>query len=389
MNGERELLVVECLPFDEEPPGFALPLLAHPRNPELRLVQEIDEYWDVVSAFKVLEGSNSNGIPVVEKRVAVLGGPTVYGFQTTDGVLHVGTLDELRPVLMEFTEAAQHPSIVLQIGELLGDTKQKVQARLKVFELIRSHTGAGSARAFYEGSALRSALWERILKLAPSADAAHRILRVRSKLNATFEGDEVRLDLSALAPEDREIIDEHKLIADLEAEFGTSSQDHTLDEIPFVDPIQVGRVADIVRQVERTGRQEERLAIILAAILNDRNEGMSVLRQHQSERAKFANWAFREVNFRLTRLRESKEHPNDEQIIAELVPIFFTKHYPLSRGELLFFLAKHLGSSPLINAAIQRSLDRTKSMFVDFHREQIQDQLAQGRRKVIRRAQMR
>jgi hypothetical protein len=345
------------------------------------MVQEQDEYRDVVGAFKTLEGPLSKGIPVLETKVATLGGPTLHAFRTPDGVLHVGTLEELRPTLVNFTEAGEHPAVILQIRELIGDTNQKARARMIMFERIRSRTGVGSARDFYEGSALRAALWERILRMATSAEAAQRILRVRSKLDATLDGGKIRLDLSALAPEDRASIDECKLVRDLEAEFGSVAQDSYLHDLPVVDPVQVGRVADILRRIERTGRQEERLAILLAAILRNRQEGMSALGQYQNERAKFARWAFQEVNSKLARHGAGESPLSEEQLIAELVPIFFKKQFPLSRGQLLFSLAKHLGSSPVVNAAIKRTLDRTQSMFVAFYREQIEEQLAQGRAK--------
>jgi hypothetical protein len=247
-----------------------------------------------------------------------------------------------------------------------------------MLELIRTRTGIGSARDFYEGSVLRAALWERVLRMASSAEAAQRIVQVRSKLNATFDKGKIRLDLTALPPEDRATIDEHKLAADLEAEFSPVFSDSSLEALPVVDPIQVGRVADILRRVERTGRQEERLAILLAAILKNRQEGMSALRQHQNERAKFARWAFHEVNAKLRRQAKKDSHSSDEELIAELVPVFFRRQFPLSRGQLLSSLAKHLASWPVVNAAIERTLDRTQSMFVAFYRDEIRRQLAQG-----------
>jgi hypothetical protein len=58
-------------------------------------------------------------------------------------------------------------------------------------------------------------------------------------------------------------------------------------------------------------------------------------------------------------------------LIAELVPALFTKQFPMARGELLYYLAKHLAQWPEINAAIRRSVDRTRSMFVDPYRNEI------------------
>lgn len=52
----EELRVTACLRFDDDGPGFALPLLKHPTDPVRMLVQEIDEHSNALVGFKTLDG---------------------------------------------------------------------------------------------------------------------------------------------------------------------------------------------------------------------------------------------------------------------------------------------------------------------------------------------
>lgn len=374
MSDRLHLPVVGCVPFDVDPPGFALPILADPLRPNLRLVQEQDEFRDLIGSFRILEGHIARVIPVPEGNVAALNGPMIHAFRTVDDAMHVGTLEKLRPILAKFAEEDGYPAIALQAAELIGSIDQRIRARARVFDLIKSQTGEGSARDFYEGSALRSALWDRVLRTAATEEAARRILRVRPKLDAYFEGGKIRLDLTALSSDDRVAINEAQLAVDLEAEFIPSASGHSISSVEthVVNPVGAGQVSDILGKVRRAGRQEDRLAILLASILRDRQLGMSALHQYSEERAQFARWALQEIASTLSQEGDVANCPSDEQLIAELVPVFFKKQYPLSRGQLLLALAEHLGSSPLVSAAIKRTLDRTQSMYVGYYRPQIE-----------------
>jgi hypothetical protein len=214
---------------------------------------------------------------------------------------------------------------------------------------------------------------------APNADAARRILRARSRLGARIENGTITLELDALSVEDRERVDQQKLASSLLAEFDVESiTSEDLDPLSFdVKPdnaVQTERVSKVLNQIKVTGRQEERIAILVDAILQHRDVGLSALIQYGNDRAKLANWAIQEMRGRLGGF--GHESPKlDEAAIAEFIPRLFNNHYTLSRGELLFYLAKHLAKWPTVNAALRRTLDRTASVFVGNYRKKIEELL--------------
>ncbi len=391
LGSVTDLSVVGCLPFERGRAGFALPLLAHPTNPNLHVVQSIDEYRNTISGYRVLEADDSLEVISIAGPVASVGGDIVYAFLTADGVAHAGTLRVLTPVLRAF---ASYPSsrkaVVLQILELIGTNQEKKIARANMRNVLVSRGGAGVARSFYEGSALRTALWDHLLASAPNADTAYRILKARSRLYAELDPNgNIRLDLAALRPSDLMAIDQNRIAAELAAEFGTPSpQEISADldvRMPASETPQSAQIDAILTKIKSTGRQEERIAILIDEILKNRQVGISALSRYPRDRAKLANWALHELRTRLLSQEQEQRSPlfgvqiSDENLVASMVPQFFTRQYPLARGELLFYLAKHLAKWPTVNAAIQRSLDRTASIFVNYYRKQIEELLSKER----------
>jgi hypothetical protein len=127
----------------------------------------------------------------------------------------------------------------------------------------------------------------------------------------------------------------------------------------------------LAETIAKTSRQEERVALIIQLILNDRARGMEILERVQGDRAKFASYAFNEIRLSLSDSSEDK----DQLIVASLIPRFFSYTYPMNRGRLLYFLAEHLAGYPVVNRAIRSCLNKTVSMFVDAHRLEINELL--------------
>jgi hypothetical protein len=381
LNG---LQVIECLPFQPGKSGFALPLFAHPVDPNVRLVQEVDEFRNVIAGFKVLDDDlSSSEVSSLFGPAAKIGGDIVHVFITEDGRAYAGTIAELRSILMDYVNHhSERRAVILQIQELIGTGYEKRIARSNMRDVVQRYAGTKSAQAFYQGSTLRTALWQHLLALAPNDAAAKRILAARKRLSAEVDSDgTIKLDLTALAPTDRALFDEQKIVAQLKAEFDTASDGVALfgDRVQSIESTSTPETLDeILRKIKNTGRQEERIAILIEAILRDRDTGIQVLRRYQHDRAKFAQWALHELRRRLS--GQSHDSSQDELLIADLIPRFFTQQYPLARGSLLYYLAKHLAKWPHINGAIRRSLDRTASIFVDLHRREIERLLCQTSR---------
>jgi hypothetical protein len=142
-------------------------------------------------------------------------------------------------------------------------------------------------------------------------------------------------------------------------------------------------VANLARQdpfqrlaasITGTPRQEERVAIILDLILQDRLRGFEMLGEYQSS-AKFESYAVREIRAAFFRPSSS----NDEMAAASLVAKFFSYTFPMNRGRLLFCLAKHLAKYRIVNAEITDSLGKTASMSVEEYRSRIERLLADAK----------
>lgn len=380
--GAQRLKLIGCIPLEQETVGFAIPVLVGPSDASLLAVQEIDEVTGRVCRFRSLDHPRSGMISVAAGPTVGVGEHQIYAFVITPTNVRVGTLTTLRSTLEHFAEANPSRSgLLLQIRELIGSDKEKKLARTEMRALLLEKQGAAAARSFYEGSVLRSVLWNRLLSMATNEKMSRRILEVRGRLSASVTRDgQIGLNLSALSEEDRARIDAAELISGILLEFepqpvAPGKSTHFVEDQAH-DAAEVQKVVDsLLKLVRQTGRQEERIALLMSAILGDPTVGKTALLQYQNDRAKTADWAVRELRKTFIDTNWS----SDEEVIAGLVPRLFTKQWPMTRGDLLFFLAKHLGKWPLINQAIRLSLSKTHSMFVDWRRKEIEDVLSQSR----------
>jgi hypothetical protein len=393
MNFRRfdEMQVSRCLPYDYGKPSFGLPILTA-EGDERQFVQEIDELTGHISNFRLLE-TNDRMAPCIEVSRPLLkvrtGQFPVHAFIDEKGKVHIGTLEQLGNILRAFLSS--HPNstaLKLQIVEMIGDDYEKKISRIKMRNLVASTSGSNAARAFYEGSALRVTLWQRLASLAGSEEAARRILDARSKLSATITEDgSIKINLEALSPEDREAINQEQLQNELKNDFSEIEVDENEDVGQYVvdHDGEGAEVEVILRKARSAGRQEQRVAILIDAILRDRYSGIAALRAYKSDRGKVANWVLQELNRRLEHLPQDTQlfatsAKSDELLIADLVPKLFTHTFPMNRGSMLLILARQLGSWPEINAAIRRVTERSQSFVVGMYREDIYNELVRHSR---------
>lgn len=373
----RTLTVVGCIPLDVEPIGFGLPVLMDAADSKILAVQKIDELSGRVSGFLELETPNREIIHAPGPPVGI-GDQQIYAFIDVTRNVALGTVATLRPILKAFAEA--NPTLAgvnLQISELIGTDQEKKAARARMRIVLLDRQGDESARSFYEGSVLRSVLWGRLLAMAANDDMSRRFIGVRSKLSAKINANgQIALDLAALTDEDRRAIDVPKLVAEMLLEFEPrplSDQSNVL-AVESKDPELQEHVQGVLSRIQKTGRQEERMALLLASILENPPVGKSALLQYQHDRAKMADWALKE----LRRLFIGTNWTSDEQTVAGIIPGLFTRQWPMTRGDLLYYLAKHLAKWPKVNDSIRNSLNRTHSMYVDEWRSEIEKALSQS-----------
>lgn len=374
----KELRVVSCLPFGDEPRStFALPLLADPTRPYARLMQEVDEYTNLIRNFKIIEGDTSQAIKIDDGPVSRVGNQLVYVFLTEDGTPFAGTVADIEATLRSF--ASRHPNrtaIALQIMELVGNVDEQRSMRTQMRRAILNRSGIAAAHSFYEGSALRSTLWSRLISAAPNADAADRILSARTKIGlfVTAAGN-VRLDLSMLDPRDYAGTTCDILISELESElnFVDSVADTVKDdaiEAAVLDEPQEEAVRHTVDRIKRSGRQEERLCIILDQIIQDRKVGLKVLEIYTTDRAKYARATINDLREALR--AETPKARLSDLVLVEIMQRLFWRSMPNSRAALLYYMVKHLAKHPNIKIYLKRRWAKSYSYALKPYHQEIE-----------------
>lgn len=373
---QESLVVVGGLPYNTTGPSFLLPVLQKTGEPEKSYIQVPNELTGTILDFVKLDDDLACARLATNPLPVSIGENLIYGFSATGFDCQLGTLAELEaPLRMFLQQNPEQVAIALQIVELIGDAQEKKIARLSMRTEIHNLNGLKSARAFYEGSTLRTALWNQLIKQASSPEIARSVLHARSRVNAYIDSNgAILFEFGALSADVRASFDENLVRAELLREFQVSSiwdGDTQISKNPSVHVVvEVQREVDsTLKLIRGRGRQEERIAVLLDSILKNPTVGLSTLLQYQTDRGAFARWALDELNKLFIR-QESKSN-GYEVAIAQLIPKMFSKHYPLSRGELLLFLAQHLSARRLIRSAIQDVLDRTNSVFVGLFRPQI------------------
>lgn len=375
--------VIGYIPLGSDVAGFGIPVFSGQLQDSNLSIQSIDELTGRVGSFLKLQDRDAR-IVHLQGPSASIGDKQIYVFVLAPANVQIGTLQSIGPVLKSYLKSENSdPSTILQIQELIGTNYEKKIARIKMRKALLNDYGPATARSFYEGSVLKAVLWDRLLAAASNEEMAKRILKNRGKLNAEINSEgSIKLDISALTQEDLKVINVEDIINGITLEFDTQparaelellsngTADHDFAKVQE-------QVSTLLREIKTTGRQEERISLLLRSILEDQVLGLTAVIQYQNDRANLANWVLNEIRSSL--LNSYKDSRSVEIFIAALVPKLFTKHFTLSRGELLFYLAKHLADWQRINDAIQKTLDRTRSIFVNNWRPEIQGLLHDAR----------
>jgi len=389
--------VEACIAFDGEIPGFAIPIFVHAATSSQRLVQEIDELSHRVIAFRSLESDDASTISIINGPTSSVGGVPIYAFVAYEGQPYVGTLSELKPMLSDFAKRFPNAlAIKLQIFELIGTAEEKRSVRLEMRKLIQETTGEIAARQFYEGSTLQCSLWSHLLENAHDEAAARRILASRNRAIARVDAmGRIALDLSALDPNDYSRTSLDSLTRQLEGEFDITPANTSV--IPVVDEKQSTDTdiepqtphADLtpdelqaayvgLRKIQSASKQEERLAILLGTILENQTVGRHILKLYPSDKAKYAGLVLKDLSEALSihvagQLPLGPPYPPSISAtdLARIVQRPFSRGMPANRVLLLYFMAKHLAKYPAINKFVREKLDRTRTIFMEPYRSEI------------------
>ena len=131
-------------------------------------------------------------------------------------------------------------------------------------------------------------------------------------------------------------------------------------------------IDDLIHAIRRVGRQEERLALLLKLILENRSVGVSIIGAYGRDKAKYANRVLAELGRALEDERAqmslfeagpTKRHSDD--LLARILQQPFSRGMPGNRSGMLYYMAMHLSNYPKINAFLKAKLENSYSIFLN------------------------
>lgn len=373
------LTLFGAIPPSDDRPCFAQPLFL--LNGQTGAYIQVSDV-DVRKAERVICITNLSPDDYVSiDKTEFDGSDLIYCFLDVNGSVRAGPLNVLKPFLEQLRYGTTTSAYLkLTIEELIGNREGRFRSRQKIAELIGQGAGPEASKSYIESCATTE-LWRLLLQAAKTPDAGDQIRAGRSRiyartLNGKLHVSAEYIDLLSLTG-----LTEADLQEKLTLEFGTQFQlgglpprTNMVGVVDAVDPTPAGLMA----AAKTSPRQEERLAILLRAILIYPDPGLTALRLYHDS-AQFAETATE--MFRKILLKEDgtpKKIPI-EITIASQMDRLFTDSYPLRRGELLFYLTCYLSDFPQVNSALKSITSRSVARALNFRKPLIDGMLREGR----------
>ncbi|CAN5408160.1 hypothetical protein BH10PSE5_BH10PSE5_06590 [soil metagenome] len=373
----RNLVIFSASRYATFFPAFALPIARDGSRIEDLYVQIMDDRSQKIIGFSKLSGplGDQEGQPY-DIPISI-GEDYIHAFVDRKGELYLGPIEDLKTILQIALNDPKTPlSTKLSICDQLGEVQVFREIRRQLEGSILAHLGSQAASG-YINSNIRSRFWDILSSSATSPNAKHKIERARIHLDATMDSDgDIRVDASSIDVERDIFLTIDSIVQQLNSEFQDDRS--SIDHLPAVDLSGVKMdptPGEIISAVRSSGRQEERLAILLRALLVYPASGVAALQAYQDTGA-FTQTALGMIRQRI--LMRSGAVPEDEReaLIAQLIPTLFKNTYPLRRGELLYYLSLHLYDFRLARSTIKSILDRTRASNVAIHRDLIERALS-------------
>ena len=372
---EEQVCVVAFLKFESfSDAGFALPVFARPSDPKRFFLQRLDELGKQIAAFEAFDETEGLESLPSEGPAARIGTDPIYVFYE-GRKYYAGPLNSLEGYLRDFSARHVRKSEVnLQISELIGTIDEKRKARIQMERFISQQSGRDAAQEFYRRSTLHASLWSHLLAGAPNKQSAAHISASQHLFKATLSAEgKISLDLSALNSAHYALTNIEEIIRCLEMEFQPIGA--TKDEAnPAIDVQSENidiHVAQVLKELELAGRQEERIAIIFDELLSNPLVGFAVLQTYKKDRGQFATKILEELLRSSTRVSLRDGSHGSWIIVQKAIQKAMSEAYPQGRGPLLYFLAKHLGRHRPIREMILNKLRSSRSIFIQQYYDDI------------------
>lgn len=370
-----EFQLAGCVPFDrQEGPGFFLPVFTSPGEKGI-FIQEVSPDGDMITGFIKLASSDGQFLSVHVNLSSRVGDQPIFVFMNRAGKSICGRLDTIGNELKEIAPEAASPGVALQIADLVGSRAERRSARSEAFNHVAARFGGSLANRSLTNSVVIQCVWDTLAAAANDQEALLELSRLRRLIALS-----VNLGLPEVFPDGiwehvsgLVSINRESLRAQLDEELpddGSSATVGTQLQMDLDEP-NASELEKGLRRVGRATRQEERIAIVMEQLLSNPPVGHYLLRTH-TDKSELARLAIKTMLDNLPTLDEPG--PN-EQFLAKLAGWLFKNAFPMGRGELLLYLARHLGKYPSIADAIRTITDQSSSYYVARWRDEIYDEL--------------
>jgi hypothetical protein len=362
----ENLRIFSVISYVDAFPAFVMPLAIDTASGNV-YVQILGSDLQTVIGFSQLDDIDLSSLEVIADIPIEIGDKYIHGFVDRNNELYLNSSDELFNIFSASLNDPRTPYIIkILICEQMRRWDDATYNRNFLLRNINDSFGR-SVASNYENSSITAKLWE-LLEIVQ----ARRFLHARARPDRTIE-----LDLSAIDPTADLRVSVDHIANILSNEFlGTN---FLLPKVPVVNLSMISGLHDptvetIISAIKTSPRQEERISILMRAILIHPESGRGALTAYD-DKAKFANSAIEIMRRALEPDEVWQQEKSRELTLANIVPKLFTRSYPLRRGEILFYLASYLKEFPNIKFAIRDVAMRSQSHDVLTMREQILSEL--------------
>lgn len=362
-----------CAKLTDQHPSMLLPLFRFPG--EETLYAQIYDPSGPVRAFHPA-GETPWWVAGDDQAITVeQGDEPIISFTDSSGGSYCGKRSDLLSTLRTVCGSREaSDAFKLSAYELIGDHDKVVHHRSKSIEGISKEIGVASASA-YRNSIAGDLTWRLLEKNVVNSDAFERLSLFRATVTTKFLGDRLEINLGSMSADDFSIdIDEitRRIANEMRGvtTVGQTPPKADLSDMGGTDPA----YKDLLRAVDSSKRQEERIAILIRSILLSPRQGMHLL-EHYQHQAKFESEAVHIIRDAIGRW-ENVDEGQIESRLARIIRILITASYPMRKGETIFFFAEHLSDFDLIRAQIEGAFRESQSVSVNLLRKQIETALA-------------
>ena len=371
-------------------PGFAIPLFQLNDRSNAVYVQRVDEARKITGfdLFKDAPGA----VPLKSPCYAGIGDQEVFALLDPSAVAYAGTRPKLSSVVKAWVSKIEAPLQRMSFARFCGDGRLAERAAAEAVKVKASEFRSENQaiRWFIDAVVLTELLTtlaasKRVAHVKISNDLLERVrvgvhlsksLRIQIevprsllqrdiKQTNNYGGKLARLLRLLHSATGREVD-----IKGVEEERGSWSARETVALTR--EAAETERVDRLLAEIRRCPRQEERVALLIRALISDRAAAWTVL-ENYSDRAGFAQNAIDHLREALR--PEMKKNEFDRTIENELSRII-SEAYPLNRGRVLLSFAHILGKHPKFANIIRDRTLRSNSRDVAMSRDAILNELS-------------